>query len=84
MASASYVMALHARLSAVIARERSLRPKQSPIRQGDGFALLAMKGAGREMASQTRLSAVIARERSLRPKQSPIRQGDGFALLLIT
>ena len=32
---------------AVIARERSLRPKQSPTRQGDGFVSLAMTGTAR-------------------------------------
>ena len=80
MTGAGREMALQARLSAVIARERSVRPKQSPIRQGDGFAefplreanMQAMASASYVMALQARLSAVIARERSLRPKQSPL------------
>jgi hypothetical protein len=78
---------------AVIARECSLRPKQSPIRQGDGFTSYAITKYGHDLQDKQDCFygvvfvlplAVIARERSLRPKQSPIRQGDGFVSLAMT
>jgi len=70
-----------------------LRPKQSPIRQGDGFTSYAITKYGHDLqdkqdcfygAAVELPLAVIARERSLRPKQSPIRQGDGFVSLTMT
>jgi len=66
---------------AVIAKERPLRPKQSPIRQGDGFTSYAITKYGQDLqdkqdcfygAAVELPLAVIARERSLRPKQSPL------------
>jgi len=58
----------------VNARERLLRPKQSPTWPEDGFASFAM----------TMPQGVIARERPLRPKQSPTWPEDGFASLAMT
>jgi len=58
----------------IIARERSLRPKQSPTWPEDGFASFAM----------TMPQGVIARERPLRPKQSPTWPEDGFASFAMT